>query len=85
MADYTCVEYRFWDLKDVVMIDFCYGFLEFNPTLALRIPGGLAFDLMKYWDGQPVRFACCERERSGEGPDPWGKILWCVSIEMAED
>jgi hypothetical protein len=45
---------------------------------------------MHYWDGQPVRFVCCERrkhvlddeEREG---DPWGKMFWCVSIELAED
>lgn len=71
--------------KDVITIDFCYGFLEFNPTLALRIPGGVTFDLMKYWDGQPVRFVCCERKNSDEGADPWGRIFWCVSIEMADD
>lgn len=81
MADYACVGCQFE--KDVITVDFCYGFLEFNPTLALRIPGGLTFDIMKYWDGQPVRFVCCERKKSDD--DPWGRIFWCVSIGIAED
>ncbi|KAL0576099.1 hypothetical protein V5O48_005873 [Marasmius crinis-equi] len=40
--------------NDIITTDFCYGFLEFSPTISLRIPGGLSFDLMRYWDGQPV-------------------------------
>lgn len=70
-------------------MDFCYGFLSFagqsgGPRLA--IPGGLSFDLGKYWDGQPVRFVCCERKRENEGgEEPWGRTFWCVSIELAED
>ncbi|KII87904.1 hypothetical protein PLICRDRAFT_111632 [Plicaturopsis crispa FD-325 SS-3] len=70
--------------QDVLTTDFCYGFLEFAPALALRIPGGLSFDLMRYWDGQPVRFVCCERKRDG-GAEPWGEVFWCVCIEMGED
>lgn len=74
-------------------MDFCYGFLEFNPSLALRLPGGVSFDLMKYWDGQPVRFVCCERKKNQDGvpangrgsKDPWGEMFWCVQIELAED
>jgi hypothetical protein len=75
-------------------MDFCYGFLEFSPNLALRLPGGVSFDLMKYWDGQPVRFVCCERKKKPEdiahtsGTDvgnPWGEMFWCVQIELAED
>ena len=71
-------------------MDFCYGFLEFNPSLALRLPGGLSFDLMRYWDGQPVRFVCCQRKDvvgslQEEDGDPWGMIFWCLSIEMADD
>lgn len=70
----------------MITTDFCYGFLEFNPTLALRIPGGLSFDLMRYWDGQPVRFVCCERKHdTGDGGEPWGTIFWCISIEMGGD
>ena len=80
--------------QDVLTMDFCYGFLEFNPSLALRLPGGVSFDLMRYWDGQPVRFACCERKQKPENglraqgrpsEDPWGRIFWCVQIELADD
>ncbi|KAG7100025.1 hypothetical protein E1B28_001811 [Marasmius oreades] len=71
--------------KDIISIDFCYGFLEFSPTISLRLPGGLSFDLMRYWDGQPVRFVCCERKRPGdEGTEPWGRILWCVVIDLCD-
>lgn len=74
---------------DLISIDFCYGFLEFNPKLVLRLPGGITFDLMKYWEGQPVRFVCCERKQSSNGEEddgsPTGKLFWCVSIELAED
>ncbi|KAI0064349.1 DUF1769-domain-containing protein [Artomyces pyxidatus] len=73
--------------EDVLTVDFCYGFLEFAPTLALQLPGGISFDLMHYWDGQPVRFVCCERKRGAhaEGETPWGRVLWCVAIELAAD
>jgi len=54
---------------DIITTDFCYGFLSF-PEIRLNIPGGISFDLMQYWDGQPVRFVCCERRRGGrEGDD----------------
>jgi hypothetical protein len=66
--------------------------------LALRLPGGLTFELMKYWDGQPVRFVCCERKKSGGvenegdsspewdgGQNPWGRVFWCLVIELVED
>jgi hypothetical protein len=79
--------------QDILTMDFCYGFIEFNPSLALRLPGGVSFDLMKYWDGQPVRFVCCERKKQleeenralGCSEDPWGRMFWCVQIELAED
>jgi len=79
---------------DILTMDFCYGFLDFSPSLALRLPGGVSFDLMKYWDGQPVRFVCCERKKKSDSGilaqgsdagDPWGKIFWCIQIELAED
>ena len=71
---------------DVVTTDFCYGFINFAPALSLQLPGGLSFDLMRYWDGQPVRFVCCERPKSGarSGEAPWGRIFWCVAIEMVD-
>ncbi|KAJ7497013.1 hypothetical protein FB451DRAFT_1209722 [Mycena latifolia] len=50
--------------EDVITTDFCYGFLEFAPSLRLRLPGGLGFDLARYWDGQGVRFVCCLPGRS---------------------
>jgi hypothetical protein len=98
--------------QDVITTDFCYGFLEFSPTLSLRLPGGISFDLMKYWDGQPVRFVCCERNpqwqnkkgdsrwstpsgsrrgsptssgRTTPDEEPWGRMFWCVAIELADD
>jgi hypothetical protein len=82
---------RTW--QDVFTTDFCYGFIQFAPTLSLNLPGGISFDLMHYWDGQPVRFMCCERKREAEsggeegGADdvPWGRVLWCVAIEPVED
>lgn len=56
---------------------------------------------MHYWDGQPVRFVCCQRKGSvlnedgsdggseddvdEEGDEPWGRVFWCVAIELAED
>ena len=56
----------------------------------------MSFDLMHYWDGQPVRFVCCERKRGGDGDSeseegnadsdvPWGRVLWCVAIELVPD
>lgn len=77
--------------NDLITTDFCYGFLEFSPELALKIPGGISFNLTKYWDGQPVQFVCCKRrklpddERLGnqEGV-PWEDFFWCVSIQLDE-
>ena len=48
---------------------------------------------MHYWDGQPVRFVCCERKRQAEGDGdadaefdvPWGRVLWCVAIQLIPD
>ncbi|KAI0792507.1 DUF1769-domain-containing protein [Abortiporus biennis] len=74
--------------EDVITADFCYDFLNFSADgIVLRLPGGISFDLMRYWDGQPVRFQCCERIPKGETVDglPWGRVFWCVVIELAED
>ncbi|KAG6889460.1 hypothetical protein C0995_000985 [Termitomyces sp. Mi166 len=75
--------------EDVLTTDICYGFLKFSPSLTLRLPGGLSFDLMRYWGGQPARFVCCKRKlREGgrnDGGVPWGPIFWTVVIEMGED
>ncbi|PPR04581.1 hypothetical protein CVT24_012009 [Panaeolus cyanescens] len=85
--------------QDIITTDFCYGFISFAPSLALQLPGGLSFDLIKYWDGQPVRFVCCQRkgsraageastldeEEDGDSDDPWGRVFWCIAIEIADD
>lgn len=44
--------------EDVVTVDFCNGYINFN-NLQLELPyGNLKFDLQQYWDGQPVRYVC---------------------------
>ncbi|KAH8108758.1 DUF1769-domain-containing protein [Phellopilus nigrolimitatus] len=68
---------------DVITTDFCYGFITF-PSLTLCLPGGLSFDLSKYWDGQPVRFVCCARPRDGESMSE-APVFWCVAIEKVGD
>jgi hypothetical protein len=76
-----------------VTTDFCYGFMQFAPALSLQLPGGISFDLVRYWDGQPVRFMCCERKSVGAGASegekdddvPWGRVFWCVAIELVEE
>lgn len=42
--------------------------------------------MMKYWDGQPVRFVCCQRG-TGEATEgvPWGRVFWVISIEVEEE
>ncbi|THH26539.1 hypothetical protein EUX98_g7649 [Antrodiella citrinella] len=73
--------------QDVITADFCWGYLNFTPDgISARIPGGFTLDLMKYWDGLPVRFVCCERIPKGELVDgkPWGKVLWCLAIEAVD-
>ncbi|CCL98221.1 uncharacterized protein FIBRA_00215 [Fibroporia radiculosa] len=74
--------------EDLITADFCHDYLRFSAHgVCLRLPGGITIDMMKYWDGQPVRFVCCQRindiERSGG--QPWGRVFWCVVIEPVED
>ena len=47
----------------------------------------MTFDMMRYWDGQPVRFVCCSRAPNGQTEigQPVRKIFWCVSIEVIEE
>lgn len=74
--------------EDVITTDFCYDFLHFSPEgILLRLPGGISIDVMRYWDGQPVRFVCCERAPKGQivNGSPWGRVFWCVVIELADD
>lgn len=68
--------------EDIIQTDFAYGFLTFYPSLALSLPGGISFDLVRYWDGQPVTFVCCERKKDGDGP---GRMFWCVVFEIVLD
>ena len=70
----------------MITTDFCYGFMNFYPSMSLQLPGGFSLDLTKYWDGQPVRFVCCERARDVvDGGVPWGRTFWCIAIEMVND
>lgn len=63
-------------------MDFCYGYVQF-PSLYVSLPGGLSFDVKKYWNGQPVKYTCCERNKgTGKGP---GRIFYCVVFELLED
>ncbi|KAF7973146.1 hypothetical protein HWV62_15917 [Athelia sp. TMB] len=76
--------------EDLLTLDFCYGYLSFNPGLVVRLPGGISVDLMKHWHGQPVNFVCCERSKveliEGKGPeDPWEKVFWCIQIQPADE
>ncbi|EPS95250.1 hypothetical protein FOMPIDRAFT_1168833 [Fomitopsis schrenkii] len=73
--------------EDLITADFCYNYLRFSPQgVELRLPGGIAIDMMKYWDGQRVPFVCCERLRPGEhSGEPWGRILWCIVIEAVDE
>ena len=41
---------------------------------------------MRYWDGQPVYFVCCERsaDPTTETGRPLGRVFWCIAIEVLE-
>ncbi|KAI6044038.1 hypothetical protein EDC04DRAFT_505183 [Pisolithus marmoratus] len=75
---------------DIITIDFCYGFLEFYPDIILRLPAGITFDLMKYWDKQPIRFVCGTRRGPSDGEkkeddEPIAEMFWCVEVVSADD
>lgn len=40
--------------------------------------------MMKYWDGQPVYFVCCERKTAKDRDQPIGRIFWCVAIQILD-
>ncbi|KAH9962968.1 hypothetical protein BC827DRAFT_1196196 [Russula dissimulans] len=48
---------------------------------------------MRYWDGQPVRFVCCEHKRGNEDGGagaadsdvPWGRVLCSIAIEVVAE
>jgi len=70
--------------SDFIQTDFCYGYLSFdNGGLAINLPIGLSFDLMKYLIGMPVTFVCCKRREDGEGGP--GDVFWCVVFELVEE
>ncbi|KAG9006996.1 hypothetical protein FRB95_013531 [Tulasnella sp. JGI-2019a] len=64
----------------VLHVDFAYGYFQF-PELYLTLPGGISFDLKKYWSNQPVRFVCCQRASTGTGP---GKEYFVVQFDVPE-
>lgn len=68
----------------IIQSDFCHGHLGFaqGEGLELSLPM-ISFDLMKYWDGRPVWFLCCERRKDG-GPGP-GSPLFCIGFEIIVD
>lgn len=61
--------------------------MDFGPeSIVLRLPGGISMDLLSHWDGQPVRFVCCERAKGKPAEkSPWGKVLFCVAMEKEEE
>lgn len=72
----------------MITTDFCYDYLEFSlDGIVLKLPVGISIDMLRYWDGQPVRFVCCERIPKGSSRDgvPWGRIFWCVVIEEVKE
>ncbi|VDB91308.1 unnamed protein product [Peniophora sp. CBMAI 1063] len=72
--------------EDIITGDFCHGYLSFTPSVTLNLPGGISFDLLRFWDGQPVRFTCCERKRpDDEGDEPWGRVFFSVAIEQVPE
>ncbi|KZV65332.1 DUF1769-domain-containing protein [Peniophora sp. CONT] len=77
----------FFGPEDIITSDFCHGYLSFTPSVTLNLPGGISFDLLRFWDGQPVRFTCCERKRAGaeDGDAPWGRVFFSVAIESVAE
>ena len=75
--------------QDLITADFCHHYLHFGSnSIVLRLPGGISIDLLKYWDGQPVRFVCAERLKKGEkGVDglPYGRVFFCVAMVNDEE
>jgi len=67
--------------SDIISVDFCQGYLTFDPTLALTLPVGFSINLERYWDGRPICYVCCER---GDGDGP-GKVIWCVAFDLVQE
>lgn len=68
----------------LIQSDFCHGYLEFakGEGLELSLPV-VKLDLLRYWDGRPVWFVCCERRKDGK-PGP-GDSIFCVGFEIMVD
>ena len=73
--------------QDLITADFCHHYLDFgSDSIVLRLPCGISIDLLRYWDGQPVRFVCCERAKGANtDKQPWGKVLFCVAMVRDDD
>lgn len=42
--------------------------------------------MMQYWEGQPLRFVCCERAQEGDAKGgKCGSVFWCVALEAVGD
>ena len=79
--------FLFYFSQDIITADFCHHYLHFSPTsIVLKLPCGVALDLLRYWDCQPVRFVCCARARPGERADglAWGRVFFCVALECGD-
>lgn len=66
-----------------VGMEFSNGILDFN-TLSVQLPRpfSVSFNLLKYWDGQPVTYVC--RRRSDSPADPAG-VYWSVAFEIVDE
>ncbi|KIP07290.1 hypothetical protein PHLGIDRAFT_89753 [Phlebiopsis gigantea 11061_1 CR5-6] len=73
--------------NDLITADFCHHYLDFSDDgIVLRLPCGISIDLLRYWDGQPVRFVCAERNK-GPSADkqPWGRVLFCIVMQREDE
>ncbi|ODN97946.1 hypothetical protein I350_07583 [Cryptococcus amylolentus CBS 6273] len=74
--------------KDVVVgMEFANGLLgqDFNTLSAtLPPPFKASFPLLKYWDGQPVTYACQRRAKDGESP-VGQEVFWSVAFEIVDE
>lgn len=66
-----------------VGMEFSNGILDFN-TLSVQLPKpfSVSFNLLKYWDGQPVTYVC--RRKSEDPLDPEG-MYWSVAFEIVDE
>jgi len=67
--------------EDVLTFDCCHGHLSF-PSMGLYLPGGLSFDLLQYYNGQPFRFILAEKAPGGGST---GKSYMCIIFECIDE